>query len=479
MLMGLLLCAFLASSYNLSALADNDPQGNSAASSVYGQTPDLGTIKSVSVAGQEVRALPMRVGNLDILSPFTSSLSALGASASQVNPSNLPKGIPHSQQNEFFQLNIPGQRPVVMQIGKAVAYVDGKSKPLLAAPLLMKGQIWLPVFSIAPLLGASARVAPDGTLYINPTVQSVRVFKVKETLTVTISTSAPIPDGKVLMGTTDNPPKIYFDFQGFSMGFDANGSTDQQTVSDGKDEIDQVRAGLFQTFPDTTRVVLDLNKPMQASVQPMPDKTLFAVLLVSPGTAAATVTNVDDAPTGNGSIKGLTIVVDAGHGGHDSGAPGQKSLEKTHALDIAKRLKKYLQNMGAKVLMTRDDDTFISLEGRVSYANSHKADIFISCHLNSYTGSSAGTETYYYTPQSKNLAYEVQKSLDAASGLPNRGVKSARFYVIRHTTMPSVLTESCFISNPQEEALVMQPSYRDKLARGMAQGIANYVKKYR
>jgi N-acetylmuramoyl-L-alanine amidase CwlD len=477
--MGLLLCAFFSSS-NHSTYADSDVQGNSAASSVYGQMPDLGTVRSVSVGGHEIRALPMRVGNLDILSPITSSLAFLGASASQVNPSNLPRGTSRSQQNEFFQLNIAGQRPIILQIGKAVAYVDGKSKPLLAAPLLMKGQIWLPVFSIAPLLGASARVAPDGTLYINPTVQSVRVFNVKGTLTVTISTSAPIPEGKVLMGTTDNPPKIYFDFQGFSMGFDANNSTDQQTVSDGKDEIDQVRAGLFQSFPDTTRVVLDLNKPMQASVQPMPDKTLFAVLLVSPGTTAATVSNVDDAPTGNGSLNGMTIVVDAGHGGKDSGAPGQHSLEKDHALDISKRLKRYLQNMGAKVLMTRDDDTFISLEGRVSFANSHKADIFVSCHLNSYNNPKAsGTGTYYYTSQSKNLANEVQRSLDAASGLPNRGVNQARFYVIRNTTMPSILTESCFISNPQEEALVMQPSYRDKLAKGIAQGIANYVKKYR
>ena len=426
-----------------------------------------------------MRALPMRVGNLDVLSPMTSSLTSLGASASQVHPTNLPKGVQHSQKNEFFQLNIAGQRPIVMQIGKAVAYVDGKSKPLLAAPLLMKGQIWLPVFSLAPLLGASARLAPDGTLHINPTVQSVRVFNVKGTLTVTISTSAPIPDGKVMMGTLENPPKIYFDFKGFSMGFDANGSTEQQVVSKGKDEVDQVRAGLFESFPDTTRVVLDLNKSMQASVQPMPDKTLFAVLLVSPGTTAATVTNVDDPPARNGSMKGLTIVVDAGHGGHDSGAPGKKSLEKDHALDIAKRVRNYLQNMGAKVLMTRDNDTFISLEGRVAFANSRKADIFFSIHLNSFSSSSAGTETYYYTSQSKNLAYEVQKSLEAASGLPNRGVKTARFYVVRNTTMPSVLTESCFISNPHEEALVMQPAFRDKLARGMAQGIANYVKKYR
>lgn len=478
-MMGVSLCAILFPLTVHCAHADSDIQENSSISSAYGPTPDLGSIKTVSISGHEVRALPMRVGNLDILSPFTSSLSYLGASASQANPSYLPKGTPHSQRNEFFQLNVPGQRPIILQIGKAVAYVDGNSKPLLAAPLLMKGQIWLPVFSIAPLLGAAARISPDGTLYLNPTVQSVRVFKVKGTLTMTVSTSAPIPDGKILMGTTDNPPKIYFDFQGFSMGFDARGSTDQQKVSDGNGEIDQVRAGLFQSFPDTTRIVLDLNKPLQASVQPMPDKTLFAVLLVSPGTATATVTNVDDAPTGNGSMKGLTIVVDAGHGGHDTGAPGQKSLEKNHALDIAKRLKTYLQGMGAKVLMTRDDDTFISLEGRVAFANSHKADIFFSVHLNSYTSSSAGSETYYYTPQSKNLAYEVQKTLDAASGLPNRGVKSARFYVIRHTTMPSVLTESCFISNPQEEALVMQPSYRDKLARGMAQGIANYVKKYR
>ncbi|MEO6906999.1 MAG: stalk domain-containing protein, partial [Abditibacteriaceae bacterium] len=272
-LMGLLLCALFISTTQ-SAFADSDLEGNSGAAGVYDKTPDLGNVKSVSVGGHEIRALPQRVGNLDILSPITSYLSYLGASASQVNASYLPKGTPSSQQNQFFQLNIPNQRPIVLQLGKATAYIDGQRKPLLAAPLLLNGKIWIPVFSIAPLLGATARIAPDGTLHVNPTVQSVRVFKVKNTLAVTISASAPIPDGAVQMRTTDNPPKIYFDFPGFSMGFNANGSPDIQTVSSGKDEIDQVRAGLFQSFPDTTRVVLDLNKPMQASVQPMPDKSL-------------------------------------------------------------------------------------------------------------------------------------------------------------------------------------------------------------
>jgi len=201
---------------------------------------------------------------------------------------------------------------------------------------------------------------------------------------------------------------------------------------------------------------------------------------LSPGTSTPGATTIsNDQPTGNGSLKGMTIVVDAGHGGHDSGAPGKKSLEKNHALDIAKRLTRYLRSMGARVLMTRDDDTFISLQGRVAFANSHKADIFISVHLNSFNNTAGGTETYYYTSHSKALANEVQRSLAAASGLSNRGVKTARYYVIRHTNMPAVLTESCFISNPHEEDLVMQPGYRDKLARGMAQGIANYVKKYR
>ena len=171
-------------------------------------------------------------------------------------------------------------------------------------------------------------------------------------------------------------------------------------------------------------------------------------------------------------------MVDAGHGGHDSGARGARSVEKNHTLEIAQRVRRHLEALGATVMMTRDTDHFISLQSRVDYANARRADIFFSVHINSFRSTSSGTETFFWTAQSASLAREVQKELVRATGLPNRGVSQARFYVIRKTSMPSVLTETAFISNSREEAKLMDPQFRERVAKGMAQGIANYANRY-
>ncbi len=339
--------------------------------------------------------------------------------------------------------------------------------------------MWLPVFSIAPLLGASPRLDASGTLNLNPTIQSVELFEVKGVLAVTIKSSAPIPANKVLMGTLEGPDKIYFDFPGYSMGFDAGNTTAERTIAGRLREVERVRAGLFQGFPDTTRVVLDLDQKLEAALQPLPDKTIVAFLLFNrnPVRRPPPPDN-PEYPSSDDDLRGVKIVVDAGHGGHDSGARGASSVEKNHALDIAKRLRDHLINQGATVSMTREDDRFISLQGRVDFAHRQNADIFFSVHINSFQSSSAGTETFYFTGKSKALATEVQRQLIKATGLPNRGVRSAKFFVIRKTRMPSVLTETAFISNPREERLLIDPNFREKVARAMAQGMANYVRRY-
>jgi N-acetylmuramoyl-L-alanine amidase len=280
------------------------------------------------------------------------------------------------------------------------------------------------------------------------------------------------------MGTTENPPKLYLDFRGYSMGFDALYSTGERTVSAGLASVEKARAGMFQSFPDTTRVVLDLKGPVKGVVQPLPDKTLYAVLLVTPETQEDTTMVMAPPVSSSGSLRGKIIVVDAGHGGHDSGARGARSVEKSHALDIARRVRNHLEKRGATVLMSRDSDNFISLQGRVDFANSRGADVFFSVHINSFRSTSAGTETFFWTSQSAALAREVHNELVKATGLKNRGVSQARFYVIRNTKMPSVLTETAFISNPREEALLINPAFRERVATGMARGIANYILRY-
>ena len=128
--------------------------------------------------------------------------------------------------------------------------------------------------------------------------------------------------------------------------------------------------------------------------------------------------------------------------------------------------------------MTRDGDYFIPLQGRTDFANSRRADLFVSVHIDSFRASSSGTTTYFYAGTAQPLAREVHKELIKATGLTSRGIKQARFFVIRKTAMPSVLTEIAFITNPREEALLMNANWRAKVANGLAQGITNYVIKF-
>ncbi|HEX8550765.1 MAG TPA: N-acetylmuramoyl-L-alanine amidase [Abditibacteriaceae bacterium] len=442
---------------------------------------DLALVKRIRVAGQNIAETPLRVGNLDVLAPIVGDnsqiLSRLGASATRVAVKNVPGNINTPSEDQNFQINLPQGAPIVFTIGKATALIEGQEQALRAAPLVMGGKIWLPIYSVAPLLGASVRLASDGTLQVNPTIQSVELFPAKGYTVLTVKASAPLKPGDVLQGTTENPAKLYLDFRGFSMGFDATYSSGERSVSAGLNEVKQVRAGMFTSFPDTTRVVLDLSKEVRSIVQPLPDKTIFALLLSSPGGGKGKP--VIDIPRGNGTLRGMKIVVDPGHGGKDGGASGARSKEKNHTLDISRRLRTYLEARGATVLMTREDDSYPSLQARVDFANARRADLFISVHINSFRSTSAGTETFFWTAKSSAFAKEVHKELTKATGLPNRGVTQTRFFVIRKTNMPSILTETAFISNPREEALLVDPAFRDRVARGMAQGIANYVSQYK
>jgi N-acetylmuramoyl-L-alanine amidase CwlD len=457
-----------------------------------GPTPyDLSLIKRVQIGDRRVEQAPLRVGNLDILAPLMQGMPILGATLTRADPTNVPGGATMPSQGQYFQINLPEGAPIVLTIGKSSAWIDNNEQPLRAAPLVIGNEIYLPIFSIAPLLGAAARLDNDGTLVLTPTVQSVELFPVKGTVAVTIKTSAPVPAGAArvvaLKGTPGSSPKIYIDFEGYSMGFDAGNSTIERLVAPGKGDVLGARAGMPSKFPDTTRIVLDLKKPLVGIRQAMPDATLFALVIAPQGQAPSPPLPVpppidlDDprASSVTPLLQGYTIVVDAGHGGDDPGAQSRHANEKSHTLDISRRLRTHLQNRGATVLMTRDGDYKLSLQGRADFANSRRADLFISVHVNaSVKKEIGGTQTFYYTSISQGLAREVQKELAKATGRLNRGIKQERFYVVRKTWMPSILTESAFISNPTEEALLRDPAYRDRIARGIAQGVTNYVINY-
>ena len=169
-----------------------------------------------------------------------------------------------------------------------------------------------------------------------------------------------------------------------------------------------------------------------------------------------------------------TIVVDAGHGGHDrGGVPYQRIGEKGMTLDVSQRLKRVLEARGYRVIMTRNSDVFIPLGTRVAIANAHRGSTFVSVHFNSSRRAGAnGVETYYYRSDSAALAASIHRNVVAGAPTENRGIRRRGFYVLRRTRVPSVLVECGFLTNPAEGRLAQSASYRQQLAERIARGIA-------
>jgi N-acetylmuramoyl-L-alanine amidase len=194
-----------------------------------------------------------------------------------------------------------------------------------------------------------------------------------------------------------------------------------------------------------------------------------------------------------------TVIIDPGHGGHDSGARGIYGYEKDFSLKLAYALKADLESRGLKVLMTRRDDTFISLEARVAYANKIPRSIYVSLHFNSGKSTKAtGIETFAFTPQGASSEYG-SRSVDAASFSGNhrdsenialataihasvvhhfkfvdRGVKRARWYVLKGLERPGVLFEGGFITNATDAKYIAAENFRTELATTIGQAIMNY-----
>jgi N-acetylmuramoyl-L-alanine amidase len=364
-----------------------------------------------------------------------------------------------------------------------------------------------------------------------------------------------------------NPERLYFDI------LDARPRMDSHRVySEDLDDklVKRIRAA--ETKPGITRVVLELNADVDATTSQLanPNRLIIEVRAAAPGAAvppevtSALPASVKPSPpkieppapvaalpaptavlpepppapieipkaakhtsTGKNSLTralGLKlgrIVIDAGHGGHDQGTEGPKGLlEKDLVLDVAMRLGQLVEDrMGAEVIYTRTDDTFVPLEQRTALANEKKADLFLSIHANSSSYPRiAGVETYYLNfsdskealdvaarenassqksifelqdiiqkitlhdkaEESREFAGRVQAALYAFSGRnvageKNRGVKKAPFVVLIGASMPSVLAEIGFLSNPREEALLKKPDYRQKLAEALYRGLTRYA----
>jgi N-acetylmuramoyl-L-alanine amidase len=289
-------------------------------------------------------------------------------------------------------------------------------------------------------------------------------------------------------------------------------------------------AAARDTQPSTRKSAVDRN-PLMA----LPEIADPIVPLSSPSAPAGTPTDAAqalatkiDAKVAGAPIK--RIVIDPGHGGHDTGTISANGMrEKDLVLDVARRLRSYVKHTypDVEVVMTRDSDRFVALEERTAIANSRHADLFISIHANaSPSRAASGVETFFLSPdrapaedmqaaarenariasekagekvqpmfasvtvgnrvaESRELARYIQAGLVRGIGAQsprtamNRGVKHAPFVVLLGAAMPSVLAEVSFLSNPKDEALLQTGQFRERVAASLFAGLNAYLKKNR
>ncbi len=341
-------------------------------------------------------------------------------------------------------------------------------------------------------------------------VKDIRYWTSSNYTRVVIDLSEPVEFSK---NRISSPDRIYFDLKNTKLE-----KTIQATLPIGDGILKAVRAGQFD--PDTVRIVIDLEKieDFKTYFLEDPARLIIDIFGVSK--------NVEKPES---SLFTRRIVIDPGHGGHDPGAIGPKGLcEKDVVLDIALKLKKILMaDPSNEVFLTRETDVFIPLEERTAIANKKDADLFVSIHANASPRKKArGIETYLLNwttdeeamsvaarenaislgkmkeinqqwnvveiiksdlmrqnkrDESIKLANFIQSSLIAKfndnlnKNIEDLGVKQALFYVLFGAKMPSVLVEALFISNTEEEKLLLRGSYRMHIAKSIAKGLDKYI----
>jgi N-acetylmuramoyl-L-alanine amidase len=217
------------------------------------------------------------------------------------------------------------------------------------------------------------------------------------------------------------------------------------------------------------------------------ENILIVIYVIAIAAGLAMTMRLQTVPTSTFSLplSKKIVLIDAGHGGYDPGKIAGKSNEKDINLDIAKKLQGYLETGDATVIMTRIDDTGLAntkksdMYSRKLTANTSNADIFVSIHQNSYPQSSVhGAQVFYFnsSDNSKKLAECIQKELKSSVDYQNKfdPKENSNYYVLRQTSMPAVIVECGFLTNPGEKEKLLDSDYQDRIAWAIYMGIIDY-----
>ncbi len=371
---------------------------------------------------------------------------------------------------------------IVLTLGSASAVVNGQSilLPDEVPAIVMRYQgaerTMVPLRFVSEQLG--------GTVEWDQSTYTASIWPAEEKAGQLTSILANANAQTILLSTTVAPKyhvqdlgdRVVVDLLGMELSeaFPSTVTVDNELISGVR--YYQHDASLFPEYHSTVRVVFDLKA----------GATFEKNVTVSPVEKGVVLTtNLPDREE-NDFVPSVpldpakkTVVVDAGHGGTATGAKYEGVSEKDINLKVAKKLEVLLKAKGYNVVMTRTDDSSVGLYDRADIANAVGADIFVSLHSNaSATNLQAqGIYTYYYptSKQGSALATAIQGPVTQATGARDRGTMSANFVVLRETKMPAVLVEMGFMSTHEELMRLIDDSYQDKLATGVAEGIVRYL----
>jgi N-acetylmuramoyl-L-alanine amidase len=386
----------------------------------------------------------------------------------------------------------------------------------------MKGKSYLPLTEVAQFYGVQ--------LQFDSQTRKVTLTKGKIQANLALSQplfmasdpemSIPIEPVEMVSGQLGITPASVEDVFGTMLDAQVNYSPDKQTITAGEVREDEsapipqaqppINSSAVPATPTAVGVTQVAVPTAVPTLEPNPEEDVEAPK--TQGTSRSQ--NLEEEPPSNKTIRAQRIVIDAGHGGTDAGAPSRdrRYFEKEATLDIARKVAEYLKEKDPQleVLLTRRDDYYITLKYRTDFANAHSADLFVSIHCNSNPREEAhGTEIYYYGAKASNkwaamaaerenegkdnripfmsefqkegyvkyseeLARRVEKSIEYHLGQHFRNIQHAPFYVLAHTNMPSILVETAFISNQKEENKLKDPYWKDNMAKAITEGILDY-----
>lgn len=235
--------------------------------------------------------------------------------------------------------------------------------------------------------------------------------------------------------------------------------------------VDKIRFSQFSDNPSTIRIVVDLKQKHEFQLSTTTDPNTVVIDL-NDGIAP---TDPSTIPPKSGKY---VVIIDPGHGDHDSGAVSvNKRYEKNFNLALGLKVFELFQNdPDIDLVITRSDDTFLELSERVAIAKQYNADLFVSIHANSVNKPTiSGTETYYSRDESLPLAEVMHKNMVAAAKLPDRSVRKKSLHVTRETTMPAVLLEVGYLTNQNDEQTLFTEEFQYNVAQGIRNGIREYL----